>query len=958
MARTPAPLSPDDYRTEQRCFLPDTYAITWAWNGNGDIMSYDPSTGVWTDYGRTVLPGGAGLGGFSMDINNNTNNLLVVYQRAGNLYTAPLDDPTNVTLVGPHNNTAFGSSYPCGAFRPGTEEYWIGIGSGSRVGVADLVTGEVTSIGTLKDNRDGAALQAGPGDWFFDPEGNLFLMARDTRGATFEQSTGTVLWQIDPDTLCTTRIGETDAPTSGTGASWQAAGTYLLSAGSGVYTYRPALDPAPGSAGAWVQEIPNAPHSINDLGNQWVVPEVQEWTICYEKGKNGERVIGSERYYRIVQDDADPNIHTTVEGPPTLPGTWDKCEKVSSPFVVDPISPSPGEANAKPTDKVWHDGCYDGGAVKWREDCDGSQEYLFPSGVTQSVAPDGFLPFACGVVTRVTDTRPFCRLDGPGGSPVSTVYQQEEVSTGEIRWFDETGTIPEPADKVPGECPPGDEETAISEQVICSDGVTYVRRRTDNLADVGDGLLEPFTYEIIWFNGDGTFYASGVTPIADPVNPAEPAFDIGDCVEEYIGIEREVYCEIPARYLLLIDSNAGDFARYSFLTKTWSNVSTLSVSSAGGSADVANRILYNFVAPDQMTVVDVNSDTQLPSVTLTSGVLKPGLTANPLTFSAASFRDANGRLYAWDTSGGDAGLYSVDVATGVVDFVTEISGVAGTGTSIMIDNTTDTLIINGTNLSYNVDWVTGVGTLWGDPPIQPNGGTFDTDGNAYVTQGTNTYCLPAGSNPNDSSAWVQIIDDWAPGANSIAYYEVDAGQPPEFECRYGTLVNGDRKLLGTYETGCLAESTPRTIVGEVVPCSYLEREKLEEQCALLRQIAANTASGGGATGPTAVEIADAIIDRERARTQGFSAQFTGNAEQSLPVAAGTQGRLLAILDNGGGVVYYTLDGTTPTNTAGPNRGTVSGPYHNFNMGTIDLSQVRLDGSAGASTYTVQYEVHL
>ena len=824
----------------QTCFLPDQYAITWAWNGSGDVMSFDPITQQWTDYGKTTLPDGTVVGGFSMDINNNTNNPLVVYQVGGKLYTAPLDDPTSLSEVGPANNPQFGNSYPCGAFRPGTEEYWVGIGSGSSVGIADLNTGAITTLGSLKDNRDGANLQAGPGDWFFDPEGNLFLMARDTRGATFGESTGTVLWKIDPVSLCVDRLGNTDAPSSGTGAAWQAAGSYLLSTSNRIYTYRPALDPAPGSSGAWTQEIPNAPHAINDLGNQWVVPEPIPVFLCFEKDKEGN--AEEEKFYTIEQNDADPTQNEVVSFEPTLPGTWGKCEADGNAFVSDPIAGGVG-GESKPTDKVWHMGCYEDGPALWRENCDGVREYIFGSDTTPKLAPPaGFLPYPCETVQRVTDTRPFCVLDSDGGAPVKTVYQQEQVLTGEIIWFDENGEIPEPEFKTAGECPPSDEETAVSDTIVCFEGKTYIRRRTDNLADNGTGLLEPVNYSILIFNGDGTLYSSGVTLIADSPTPPEPAYEVGDCVLEFIGTERDTYCEIPAKFLLLIDSGGG-FARYSFLTKTWSNVSTLSVASAGGSADVENRILYNFVAPDQITRVDVNTDTQLPNLTVTDGAINPAVATNPKTFSAASFRAADGKLYAQDTGGADAGLYCVNVSpdpavtTATVDFVTPITGVSGTGTSIMIDNSTDTLIVNGSNLSYTVDWGTGVATLWGNPPIQPNGGTFDTEGNAYVTSSTDTYCLPAGADANDSGAWQQIIDDWTPAANSIAYYEVDAPEPPEFECRYGVQADGTRVPLGTFEVGCGNENSPRTIVGEIVPCSYLEREKLCDQTAVLERIA-------------------------------------------------------------------------------------------------------------------------
>lgn len=296
--------------------------------------------------------------------------------------------------------------------------------------------------------------------------------------------------------------------------------------------------------------------------------------------------------------------------------------------------------------------------------------------------------------------------------------------------------------------------------------------------------------------------------------PAGTSADWTPCEGTYVAYDDVKLCEVNARFLLLIDSG-GAFAKYSFFTGEWTNISTLSVASAGGSADVENYLLYNFVAPNELTVVDVNTDIQLPSITLTSGILKPGLAANPLTFSAAAFRTANGRLYAWDTAGTDAGLYSVDVNTGVVDFVTTISGVGGAGTSIAIDNLTDTLVINGSNLTYTVDWATGVATYWNNPPIQPNGSTFDTDGNFYVTRNNDTYMLPVGLDGDDPDNWVQLIDDWGPGANSLAYYEVIAPQPACFFRRYGILADGTKELIGDFTVDT---NQPRTIVGDVDCC--------------------------------------------------------------------------------------------------------------------------------------------
>lgn len=292
-----------------------------------------------------------------------------------------------------------------------------------------------------------------------------------------------------------------------------------------------------------------------------------------------------------------------------------------------------------------------------------------------------------------------------------------------------------------------------------------------------------------------------------------PVYQVAQCWE-YIRTEDVKLCEVDAEFLLLIDST-GSFAKYSFFTESRTNVSTLSVSSAWGSADYDNYLLYNFVAPDQITTIDVNTDTQLANVTVVDWIIKPWVTTNPKTFSAASFRVADWYLYAQDTAWADAWLYKVNVTTWVVDFVANITWVSWTGTSIAIDNTTDTLIVNWSNLSYTVDWTTWVGTLRGNPPVQPNGSTFDADGNFYVTNASNTYSLTAWLDPLVWDNYKLIIDDWTPWANSLAYYRVIAPQPTCFFRRYWILENGDREIIGDFN---VTDDSPRTIVWEVDCC--------------------------------------------------------------------------------------------------------------------------------------------
>jgi hypothetical protein len=802
------------------CFLPDQYAVQWAWAGDGRLQSYDPLTDTWTDWGQTIDPDtGNVVGGFALAFANDTVNPVIYYQVRGNLYKSDPSDPINTfQLVGPTLPEG-ASSYPCFAFDP-SGRLLMGIGSGSTVIEVDPATGDATNIGQLIDARDGAPLSAGPGDWYFDPNGDWFMMARDNRGASFQDAsgnplcTGTVLWKIDPSTLEAVRVSDTCSPVSGTGAEWLNGSVSLLSHGDGTLTqYNSNTD-------EWTPFATPSNGRINDLSAQWIIPEPIRVFGTVDKNKANEEC--NHCLYTLEQDENNQTICKpfVLE----LPGKWGQCETEGNPFVSDPFD---SESNTtKNPDQVWNEGCSDAGTTLFRTSCDpaGNEftEYLYGTiEEPTSEKPPGFRPSPCALGQRNCTTNPFCNGDVV---PNTTVYQRE-CDDGTTRWFDETGVIQRPTSLTPGECPNLDPLLPISEQVVCFEGMTYIRRVSEQYIENPDtGLPELNTYQIIWFNEDGTFYDSTVlTPDEVAEEPGE--YYLGDCVNPYIEVVDETLCEIDARYLLLIDSG-GSFARYSFLTKTWTNVDTLSVSSAGGSADVENFRLYNFVAPNQLTVIDVNSDTQLPSITLTAGNLNPASGTVPLTFSAAAFREADGRLYAWDTGGTDAGLYAVNVSTGVVDFISTITGVVGTGTSIAIDNTTDTLIINGSNLSYDVDWVAGTATPWGNPPIRPNGSTFDTEGGFYVTSATDTYYLPAGADPNDADSYELLINDWTPGANSMAYYEVVAPSPREFLCRFGILEDGSRELIGTYNITCDDELTERTVVGEIVPCSHVEVEKL------------------------------------------------------------------------------------------------------------------------------------
>ena len=917
------------------CFLPDQYAIQWAWAGNGQLQSYDPITGVWTEWGQTIDPAtGAVVGGYALAFKNDAVDPVIYFQRSGKLYKADPADPINTFQLVGATLPAAPSSYPCFAFDP-SGRLLAGIASGSTVVEIDPTTGAATNIGSLIDARDGANLQAGPGDWYFDPNGDWFLMATDPRAGTFgEPCSGTVLWKIDSSTLETVRVSEECSTIGGTGAEWLAAGLALLSHSNGT------LSQYNTGSGEWTAFPNPAPNTINDLSAQWIIPEPI-------------KVFGFVEKDKPIVDQCESCLYTMVQNETTLelecqpftlkiPGTFGKCEADSNPFVSDPFDPAGGDSGPKNPDQVWNEGCSDAGTTMFRTSCDDAgnefTEYLY--GTLQeptSLKPVGFRPVSCSIAQAAqTETTQWCNNDE---TPAKSIFRKESSSS-EVTWFDEDGEQNEPINATPGACPDLSPLLPVSEQVICADGVTAIRRVSEQYIENADGLPELSNTQVIWFNETGTIYDSGVLQPTDAA--VEPApFYFGDCVNPYRSVEFRQMCEVDARFLLLIDSG-GVFGRYSFYSKTWEPVTTLSVASAGGSADVVNFRLYNFVAPDQMTVIDVNTDTQLPSVTLTSGVLNPAVAANPLTFSAASFRDADGYLYAWDTGGADAGLYKVNVTTGAVDFVTTISGVAGAGTSIAIDNTTDTLVIAGSNLSYNVDWVTGAGTIWNNPPTQPNGSTFDTSGNYYVTAANNTYMLPAGADGNDPDSWVLLIDDFTAGANSLAYYEVVAPEPSCFYRKFGILDDplADPVYLSDHN---VADFSPRTIVGDVTCCDTL--------C----HCGDSGSTDPGATSPTAQQIADAMVTTERARTSGRLENWQNEGGTvSLDVPAGTLGCIRSITEYGTGAVYWTIDGTVPSAANGSTMSVQYGP--NIDLCGVDLSLVRLDGSSNNSDFSISYEV--
>lgn len=764
------------------CWLPDQYAIQWSWGGNADLASYNALTDTTTYYGKTQV-GTTNTGGYALAFKNDAVEPTLYFQVNGTLYKADPNDPINTFItVGPTSVSSDGStptassSYPCFDYIDGQ----LLIGDGRQAWVIDETTGNSSYLGRLIDVRDGADLNVSPGDWFSDPNGDWFMMAMDNRGASFinpadglPYCTGTVLWKIDKQTLEATRISSSCSPVSGTGASWLAANQYLLSTSSGVvYRYNKLTD-------VW-DVYYNADDSgtnvtINDLAPQWIVPDpipVFGWVDdnCPETNPECTPTL-----FTIEQlDSGDLECKRFV---PTTPGKF-QCTKDPNPFVSDPFDDSSGGSSQsgceRCPDEDWHDGCSDAGPTKWRRyyDSSGNQyiEYYYgtlPAPTTET--PSGFTLLSCEDAPNPnSETTEWCNGDVV---PNKTVFRKE-YSDGTIVWYDDTGTITEPTNKTPGECQQTDPLLPVTDEIICFEGTTYTRVRYETYVPNVDGVPELDTFQIAWYNEDGTFYDSGVLPAGSSfTEPGEYYF--GDCNTVYQEIRFEKLCEEDDEKLLLIDSGGG-FAEYSFYDGSLTDINTISVPSAGGSADPDNFVLYNFVSPDQLYVTDVNTKQVVNQVTLFSN------DGSPLTFSAASFDVTDGFLYSHD----NANIYRTDVNIGEVSLVTPLTGVAGSGTSMAIDANGRMIVMGSLGRVYEIDRGTGAGSLiYTSAYNVGNGSTFNasnTNPLLYITSGNNTVevDLVAGTE-------TLIIDSWAPGANSIAFYRTQAQIPNCFYRKFG-----------------------------------------------------------------------------------------------------------------------------------------------------------------------------
>jgi hypothetical protein len=151
---------------------------------------------------------------------------------------------------------------------------------------------------------------------------------------------------------------------------------------------------------------------------------------------------------------------------------------------------------------------------------------------------------------------------------------------------------------------------------------------------------------------------------------------------------------------------------------------------------------------------------------------------------------------------------------------------------------------------------------------------------------------------------------------------------------------------------------PSGVAFDLVTGDLLDLESLypcEISCVPPASNGGSSSTGGTSSGPTAQEIAEAMVTEERARVSGRMENWQNEGGTvSLDVPPGTMGCIKTITDYGAGAVYWTLDGSTPS---AANGSTMSVQYGNVvDICGVDLSLVRLDGSSGGSDFSVTYEV--
>ena len=219
----------------------------------------------------------------------------------------------------------------------------------------------------------------------------------------------------------------------------------------------------------------------------------------------------------------------------------------------------------------------------------------------------------------------------------------------------------------------------------------------------------------------------------------------------------------------------------------------------------------------------------------------------------------------------------------------------------------------------------------------------DTDSVSGDTGIFTNVALPAGIHyveimTSDLSAWQGMQFSLSLDGGETTQPFISSTGKPYYECI---------PVLKCLNSGILVHAE----TGQVIAVEFNDTW-CEPQCN-------SPASGGDSSstgeGPTAAEIAEAMVTEQRTRVEGRMENWQNETNtQQLDVPPGTMGCLRSITDYGTGAVYWTIDGTTPSASNGS---TMSVQYgNNIDLCGIDLSLVRMNGSSTGSDYSVTYEV--
>lgn len=160
----------------------------------------------------------------------------------------------------------------------------------------------------------------------------------------------------------------------------------------------------------------------------------------------------------------------------------------------------------------------------------------------------------------------------------------------------------------------------------------------------------------------------------------------------------------------------------------------------------------------------------------------------------------------------------------------------------------------------------------------------------------------------------------------------------------------------TYSAPPLVAETPVTLCGTIISdgSSQLTFTPASNSWSPI-DVAAFSAGASTAAGPSAQEIADAIVAKQR-NVRPVLETFSGSAAQTLTVNPGVRGRIITVTEGSSGVVYMTIDGSVPSAVNGIRFSGSSAGGFDFN--NVALSDVRILGSAAGSRYYIMYEVYL